>query len=75
MLLELAYQPIQFAELAHQLDYALHGVAAAQAGVVGQGLDAEHAAVYVGGDLGLLLHRLGYLVAAGCRLPPAAGDR
>ena len=74
MLLELAYQPLQLAELAYQLDYALHGVAAAQAGVVGQGLDAEHAAVYVGGDLGLLLHRQGYLVAAGGHLQQAIAD-
>ncbi|MNU89614.1 hypothetical protein D3C71_794590 [compost metagenome] len=71
MLLELAHQPLQLAELPHQLNDALHGVAAALAGVVGQGLDAEHAAVYVGGDLGLLLHRLGYLAAAGGHLQQA----
>lgn len=42
----------------------LHGVAAALAGVIGQTLDVQHAVVDVLGDQGLLLHRLGYLVAA-----------
>ena len=64
MLLELAHQPLQIPELLHEGNDALHGVAAALAGVVGQTLDVQHAVVDVLGDQGLLLHCLGYLVAA-----------
>lgn len=60
MLLELAHQPLQIPELLHEGNDALHGVAAALAGVVGQTLDVQHAVVDVLGDQGLLLHRLGY---------------
>lgn len=67
-LLELAYQPVEIAQLVDQLGDAVHGVLAANAGVIGQGLDAEHVAVDLGGDVELLLHRLGNLAAAGGHL-------
>ncbi len=38
------------------------------AGVIGQGLDADHIAVDLGGDVELLLYRLGNLAAAGGKL-------
>ncbi|WP_276203903.1 hypothetical protein [Aeromonas bestiarum] len=38
---------------------------AALSRVIGQGFDAELVAVDIGRDLGLLLYRLSYLVAAG----------
>lgn len=66
--LELAHQPVEIAQLVYQLSDAVHGVLAADAGVIGQGLDAEHVAIDIGGNVGLLLHGLGYLAAAGGKL-------
>lgn len=66
--LELAHQPVEIAQLVYQLSDAVHGVLAADAGVIGQGLDADNIAVDLGGDVELLLYRLGNLAAAGGKL-------
>ncbi len=63
--LELAYQLIQVTQLPHQLVDAVDGMLTTDAGVISQGLDAEHVAVDLGSDVGLLLYRLGNLAAAG----------
>lgn len=73
-MLELANQPVQITQLSHQLVDAVDGMLTADAGVIGQGLDAEHVAIDVGSDLGLLLHGLGYLDAAGGDLLQHAVD-
>ncbi len=52
-------------EPAYRLVDAVDCMLAALSRVIGQGFDAELVAVDIGGDLGLFLHRLGYLVAAG----------
>lgn len=46
----------------------LQAVFRGAAGVIGQGLDADHIAVDLGGDVELLLYRLGNLAAAGGKL-------
>ena len=63
-LLELTYQPIEVAQLTHQLGDAVHGVLAACAGVIGQCLDAEYVAIDLGSHMRLFLYRLGNLAAA-----------